>query len=547
MKRPEKIDQVLGNILHSTPQQEMDAAGVRVLQRLRAESQEGADGIACEPATLRRLRLVAAFAVILAAVTSAAILRHRIFSRNSGAIVENAGGGLFRVSADKTVDVAAGEAIHYGETVRTDGGDSATVTLPDASRIEMRAKSEFALEHVDDGIRIRLRRGSIIVNAAKQRTGHLYVQTKDVTVSVVGTVFLVNAEEAGSRVAVIQGEVSVQQAGASKQLLPGEQTATSPRIQLPSLVEEFSWSRNVEAHLALLQQSTATTARPARLEFAVASIRPSEFRNGGGIPNGISLGFACHGTDGGARAPFGGGGPPVVAPQGRCIGGAVSFAQLMNFAFVSPWRYGPGAPDWARADPDNINGANPNEQFFQIDAVAEDPAGATLAQLRQMLQAMLSDRFKLRIHRERQEVQAYALRVVKDGLKIKQVPGELEQPEFQGLGVLKGRSSLDEFARFLTEFMVGFVNLGYLDTPIINRTGLTGIYEYEFRLRPRPGGGVRGGDTPVAGPPSRAVRAADQVASWSANMEEQLGLHIQPEKATYELIIVDQVERPSPN
>jgi ferric-dicitrate binding protein FerR (iron transport regulator) len=58
------------------------------------------------------------------------------------------------------------------------------------------------------------------------------VQTKDVTVSVVGTVFLVNAEEAGSRVAVIEGEVRVQQRGAEKKLVSGEQPTTS--VEMPA-------------------------------------------------------------------------------------------------------------------------------------------------------------------------------------------------------------------------------------------------------------------------------------------------------------------------
>jgi RNA polymerase sigma factor (sigma-70 family) len=72
---------------------------------------------------------------------------------------------------------------------------------PHGSRVEIREMSELSLDHASDGLRIRLSKGSIIVNAAKQRNGHLYVQTKDMTVSVVGTVFVVNAEEAGSRVA----------------------------------------------------------------------------------------------------------------------------------------------------------------------------------------------------------------------------------------------------------------------------------------------------------------------------------------------------------
>src|SRR5204862_5316461 len=126
-------------------------------------------------------------------------------------------------------------------------------TLADGSLIEMRANSEMAIEAADDGVRIRLDAGSVIVTAAKQQKGHLYVQTKDVIVSVVGTVFLVNAEEAGSRVAVIQGEVHVQQGETLKKLLPGEQVATVPTMEAIAVSEEISWSRESSALQALLQ------------------------------------------------------------------------------------------------------------------------------------------------------------------------------------------------------------------------------------------------------------------------------------------------------
>jgi ferric-dicitrate binding protein FerR (iron transport regulator) len=48
---------------------------------------------------------------------------------------------------------------------------------------------------------MHLKPGSVIVNAVEQKTGRLYVQTNDCTVSVVGTVFLVETAPDGSRVA----------------------------------------------------------------------------------------------------------------------------------------------------------------------------------------------------------------------------------------------------------------------------------------------------------------------------------------------------------
>src|SRR4030095_4213785 len=105
-----------------------------------------------------------------------------------------------------------------------------------------------------DGIRINLDRGSVIVEAAKQHDGHLYVATQDCTVSVVGTVFAVSAGVKGSRVSVLEGEVHVTQAAsAEKSLYPGQQATTSPSLENVSIEQEISWSRNLDTHLALLR------------------------------------------------------------------------------------------------------------------------------------------------------------------------------------------------------------------------------------------------------------------------------------------------------
>jgi hypothetical protein len=61
------------------------------------------------------------------------------------------------------------------------------------------------------------------------------VETKDVVVSVVGTVFLVSVEEIGSRVIVIEGQVHVDQGGVSKNLLAGQQLVTNPQMELVTL------------------------------------------------------------------------------------------------------------------------------------------------------------------------------------------------------------------------------------------------------------------------------------------------------------------------
>ena len=73
----------------------------------------------------------------------------------------------------------------------------------------------------------------------------------------------VETEEAGSRVAVIEGEVHVRHGQEAKTLLPGEQVATTPSATLPPMSEEISWSKNFAGHLALLQRSVAVPTTPA--------------------------------------------------------------------------------------------------------------------------------------------------------------------------------------------------------------------------------------------------------------------------------------------
>ena len=119
-----------------------------------------------------------------------------------------------------------GTAYKAGEVFRSTSGNT-VIALVDGSRIEMRSGAEARVERAPDGLSVHLTAGGVVVYAAKQTHGrHLYVKTKDVTISVLGTIFLVNVEAEGSSVAVIEGEVRVVSGGTSKTLARGEQFVT---------------------------------------------------------------------------------------------------------------------------------------------------------------------------------------------------------------------------------------------------------------------------------------------------------------------------------
>jgi uncharacterized protein (TIGR03435 family) len=417
----------------------------------------------------------------------------------------------------------------FGQRVQS-GLKTNTFTLEDGSRLEVNTNSDVGLEKAKDGVLIRLYSGSVIVNAAPQLQGHLYVQTADIKVAVTGTVFLVNAERNGSRVAVIDGEVHVEHGSVARKLRYGDQITTG--VTMLPVTEEIAWSMQAPVHLALLQKNTAS---PARLQFAVTSIKPTT--PGPPMISGESWGFACHGIDGewrsiNERLPEGG--SPIVAPRGMCVGNGVRTADLIASAYEIAQRFVINAPDWA---------SGIRSEGFSIEAAAEQRSTATLSQLKEMLRTLLADRFKLKVHRDTQEAEGYALTVAKGGLKLKETTDAKQLPASVrndlGQPIIKGKSTLDELAQYLTQF-VGL--------PVSNMTALSGVYEYEFSSAV-PNTGGRGAGDGIPRNPSSALsdRAEAIVGAISPVMENRLGLRLHAEKVPYEVLVVDEVERPSPN
>jgi FecR protein len=193
--------------------------------------------------------------------------------------------GLWETGGNILHTEPSGDPIRRGETVSASNPEGRMLVLPDGSQVEMRSQSQLQVEHADDGLRVRLNTGSIIVTAAKQRTGHLYIETKDAMVSVVGTVFVVTVEQSGSRVGVFEGVVNVQYGAMSQPLSWAQQMATNPTMEPVPLEVQVSWSRNLASLLALLRPAlppvqplapAAAPAAPPQSQLAAASQNTQE-------------------------------------------------------------------------------------------------------------------------------------------------------------------------------------------------------------------------------------------------------------------------------
>jgi uncharacterized protein (TIGR03435 family) len=188
-----------------------------------------------------------------------------------------------------------------------------------------------------------------------------------------------------------------------------------------------------------------------------------------------------------------------------------------------------GGPDWVAG----------GDNRYDLEAKAEDPSTATEADLLAMLQRLLADRFKLKFHRETQEMDGFELVVAKNGPKIKQAgPDEEERiglgtPGSQDVGDVKraavegGKDGAPPVAMVLSVQKVSMATLAQLLQlfgrmgHIADATNLKGFYDAKLIIET---------GQAVNGP-----------------LQEQLGLKLEARKIPIEMIVVDSAEKPAAN
>jgi uncharacterized protein (TIGR03435 family) len=162
---------------------------------------------------------------------------------------------------------------------------------------------------------------------------------------------------------------------------------------------------------------------------------------------------------------------------------------------------------------------------YQIEAKAS--AALNEAGCKAMVQSLLTSRFKMTAHREQREMRAYALTVTKKGPKMREVsPGSKDFAIMNGEVTFLSATSPDHVGVSMARFADALSGLWAVGLPVIDRTGLPGIYAFELNF---------------------SVREDDGLPSITTALQEQLGLKLESIKAPIEFLVVDHIERPTAN
>jgi uncharacterized protein (TIGR03435 family) len=234
---------------------------------------------------------------------------------------------------------------------------------------------------------------------------------------------------------------------------------------------------------------TGLAQRTDSAAFDIASVKPSERRVGPDYNNRLAF-----------------------SPAGFSARN-VTLRRLISEAYGLQLRQVIG-PDWL------------DQNEYDIEARADHAAGREQRDL--MLRALLSERFDLKQHSESREMRVYELVTDRAGPKIHPVKDGETAIDARGL---RFHGDMREFADFLAvQLTIPALDnpaqpaiAGGSLVPVLDKTGLSGIYDFNVDIRPEPG--------------------TDVFTLWQRALPERLGLRLESRRGQTEVVVVDSAAR----
>jgi uncharacterized protein (TIGR03435 family) len=258
-------------------------------------------------------------------------------------------------------------------------------------------------------------------------------------------------------------------------------------------------------------------------KFEVASIKENKSGNDGGQTSGVNVGH-------------------YTATNIPLYFLVLTSYQLLDHQLA-------GMPEWTRSTAYDISAGYPPE--LRPDQ----------SQLRGMVRALLEDRFHLVAHHEMRQLDAYALTLARKDRKLGPQMSASNtdcarwlaegRPQIGAGGVsaiapggkrpeclilASRRGTLTAGSKSMLELAVTLQS--FVGRPVIDRTGLAGVFNMDMQWTPSPAD---------ASAPTGAGAATDVGASLFTALQEQLGLKLESTKASFDVLVIDRIERPTPD
>jgi uncharacterized protein (TIGR03435 family) len=287
------------------------------------------------------------------------------------------------------------------------------------------------------------------------------------------------------------------------------------------------------ASMAIAAQ--AGIAQQAQLKFDVASVKQNKSDSNAKPTSNVPL------TQGKAYSPNGG----VFSATNQSLFIYILFAYKVSL--TEAWDQFKHLPQWARTE------------TFDIHAKTDIP-NPTKDQMRQMMQSLLEDRFKLAVHRETRQVPIFALTLAKPGKLGPQLkphttdspcttdapdqPSATSTPLANLLGTWPNQcGDGDEIASprrtragardvTMPQIASWLSGEGDTDLPIVDKTNLTGTFDLIIEFAPEHGS---------------ATTTDTSIQTFQQALQDQLGLKLEKQKGDATFFVIDHIEQPSEN
>lgn len=166
---------------------------------------------------------------------------------------------------------------------------------------------------------------------------------------------------------------------------------------------------------------------------------------------------------------------------------------------------------------------------YDVTAKAEGDRVPSTDEFRQMVRSLVVDRFKLKAHRDMREIPVYILTTERAGPKFKSSPND---DHFDGAQWTNGRNQIIALTKGSMADFAGLLQQ-LVDRPVVDKTNLTGKYNIRMEATPER---LMNSD-PADG---------HDISVFTA-VRLQLGLRLEAAKDRTEVLVVDQVSKPTEN